>query len=402
MNKRFFSTLTLLVALCLWAWTGVRPAHAADFQVATCDNAGLLVAYNAAVAAGAGTHNVLFDANCAGQTINVTSGGNVALPALNNAAITIVIDGGGNVTLNGGAGVTNYRLAEVSNGTIELRGLIIQNFRRGQSGGAFRVNGSATAFGIITNSSFLNNTANGATIDSGAVHITTNGGGLTISNSYFSGNSAGRSGGAVTFGQGTTGSIRNSTFVNNTAVTNAGAINVLATTNVTINNVTTNGNTAPTGNAIRLNVNTANVTVRNSIFSEATPCSIIAGATFNGADNNYATAASCTGFTVDATADDFGAPTNGGGLHTTVLPPLFSNIAVNSIVGLGTCEATDQRGVSRAGQDCDAGAMEAFTPTAVTMNAIQTGTTAVPVALILAVILFGLLGLGTAVRLRQP
>ncbi|MBK8430479.1 MAG: hypothetical protein IPL28_03950 [Chloroflexi bacterium] len=86
MNKRFFSTLTLLVALCLWAWTGVRPAHAADFQVATCDNAGLLAAYNSARgSAGAGPHSVLFDANCAGTTINVTA----ALPDHNAAAVLL-------------------------------------------------------------------------------------------------------------------------------------------------------------------------------------------------------------------------------------------------------------------------------------------------------------------------
>lgn len=400
MNKRWLSSVSLLVMLGLWAWAGAKPAYAADFQVATCDNAGLLAAYNSARAsAGAGPHNVLFDANCAGATINVTA----ALPDHNVAGRTVVINGGGNVTLNGGGGASDYRLVAVNNGTIELRGLIIQNFRNGttSSGGAFRVNGTATAFGIITNSSFIGNSVFGA-IDSGAAHITTNGGGLTISNSYFANNSAGRSGGAVTFGNTSVGSITNSTFVNNTAVTSGGAIHVLNTTNVTINNVTTSGNSSPAGNALRLNVATSAATVRNSIFSEAAPCSIIGGATLTGTDNNHATAAGCTGFAVSANAGLFSpltpaAPT--ANVHPPALPPVYpTNPAVNT--GSLTCAATDQRGVSRTGLSCDAGAMEAFGPTAVTTSALQTTSTAAPSTWFVAMALFYLLGLATAVRLR--
>lgn len=396
-TKQILSLIALFVALALWGTVGVRPAEAATFQVAApCGATEFIAAYNAARTSGNPSDTVSFTANCT-FPVNITLA--AALPNMDQAK-TLIIDGTNGVdnyarvTINGGGGASDFRFLALitSGGAIEINGLILQDFRRNNSSGSvLRVNAGTTL--TIRNSSIVNNTGVGST--AGAVYATGAGATVTIRESFLGGNNSAASGGAVRYDT-ASGSIHNTTFIGNNTGNNGGAIAINDGT-VTLNNVTTHNNTASTaGTAIRV-ASTATANVNNSIFSGAGSCSIQAGGTFN-VTNSYASAAGCTGFTQNANVSDFAALTPAAptaGTHPPALPLLSTNSAVNT--GSATCEATDQRGFSRAGQNCDAGAVESFTPTAVTLSDLQLGQSAVPVAL--AVGMFLLLGLATAVRL---
>ena len=392
-HKRTFLMIALLVQ-ALWLFTAAPPAHAATFQVAApCGAPQFATAYNDARTGGDPASNtVLFD-NCpANLTINLTG----ALSNMDQTGKTVIINGNGQVRLLGNG---SSRLIQVTAGSLELHGLIIEGFNSGgSSGGAVRVNTGTTA--VIANSSIISNTT---TASGGAVYVHTNAT-LTVRNSYFSGNTAGGRGGAILFDAGG-GSISNSTFSVNTATGNGGGLDINDGT-VTINNVTFANNTGALGNSIRANTNGI-INIDNSIVAGPNGCS--AGGVPIGvinATNSYATAAGCADFTTSASVVFTGLTpaTPTFGTHPPALLLGFTvtytdNPAINT--GSLTCETSDQRGFSRVGQNCDAGAVERFTPTAVTMNHIATAPTLPPVGVMLAIFL--LLGAATAVRFaRRP
>ncbi len=245
----------LLLSLAL----APTPSHAA---VQPCTETGL----DAAVLAG-GSNTF----SCVGATtITITT--SKAISAAN-----LVLDGGGLLTISGGNAL---RIFTVNGGaSVTFRNLAINDGFLSGGGGAGILNfGTATIVGTtfsgntiastgggggaavmnvgamtVDKSSFLNNsvsTTSPATSNADGAAINNNGTSLTVSNSTFSGNSAGR-GGAIVASSGL--SIYNSTIVGNSANVTCGAGAIFAVGTTTLANTIVANNTS--GGACRPNCN---------------------------------------------------------------------------------------------------------------------------------------------------
>lgn len=254
----------------------------------------------------------------------------------------------------------------------------------GDGGGIF--NGGTLT---IARSSLSNNFATGSFNGGGGILTS---GTLTITDSTLSGNSTGGDGGGILNGGGTL-TIVNSTLSDNSADRGGGIGNVFGTT--TITNSTLSGNSANRGGGIGItNDDTAarvsfttiaensatlsgggiyvdtesTVTIKNSLVGNNTngdDCSI--SGTFTATGVNFATDASCPGFTQKTAADLNLGPLqdNGGPTHTHALQA--GSAAIDAVPAgqctdlSGTPVTTDQRKFSRPfppGGLCDAGAYE--------------------------------------------
>ena len=152
-------------------------------------------------------------------------------------------------------------------------------------GGGGLVGGAYQNKTFISDCAFTNNQVSGAGLGGGA--IGSQGGDLTISNCRFSGNSAGTSGGAISYGSGDlalppggarrdtgTLTVANSTFTNNVAASGAaggGALDVfgfnLGTAIANISGSTFTGNHATNAGGGAIVLETGTVNVGNSTFS---------------------------------------------------------------------------------------------------------------------------------------
>ena len=211
-------------------------------------------------------------------------------------------------------------------------------------GGINNNNGTLT----VTDCTFFSNDA----VNFGG-GINNNNGTLTISGSTFSGNSSNQFGGGIFNNLGIV-TIKNSTFYDNTATSFAGGIENYHGT-LTISNSTISTNSAPTGGGI-LNSSLGTLHLTNSI---------VANSASGGDCANYGTFATNINNLIE---DDSCSPTLSGDPN---LGSLVDNggitwtMALQSgspAIGAGddpTCEATDQRGVTRPqGAHCDIGAFE--------------------------------------------
>lgn len=238
--------------------------------VQACTEAGL----DAAIAAG-GTNTF----SCAGATT-------IAVSATKSISIAnLVLDGGGLLTISGsntrrifqvnagsavtfqnltisggflasgnGAGILNFGTATIVNSTFSGNSIVTGGGAAVQNVGAMTVD----------KSSFLNNSVTSLSGIADGAAINNNGTSLTVSNSTFSGNNAGR-GGAIVASTGLT--IYNSTIVGNNANVACGAGAVFAVGTTTLANTIVANNTS--GGACRPNCNGSVVAGPDSMSDNA-------------------------------------------------------------------------------------------------------------------------------------
>jgi len=296
---------------------------------------------------------ITFDPSIAGQTITLTS----QLDIDKN----LTIDGGTNkITVSGNNSVQLFYLAD--NISFSIDGLSLTD-----STGAIQTNFATTSSVLnVNNSSFINNNASGFNIG-GAI---TNPGTTTVTNSTFNGNSTLFSGGAIFSTLGSVLTVKNSTFYNNTSTSSGGAINAFLS-NLTLTNSTLFGNTAADGSD-GAHLTIANANMQNNIIANGLggglDCINPPSTNINNLINNLIEDGSCS---PTLTGDPMLGPlqNNGGTTQTMALIP--GSPAINAGDN-GTCEATDQRGITRPQTTtCDMGAYEkrapAFASTAVTL-----------------------------------
>jgi len=302
--------LCLLVCLCLALGGQARSAHAqATLIVTNCSN-------DSQLQADVSTAN----SDNAGDTITFACSGDIPLTSTLTINGSMTLDGNGqSVTLDG---QHQMQVLVINGGGLTLKGLTIANgLCDGCDGGVlFNVYGT-----------------------------------VNITNSTFSGNSAGALGGAIYNYFGTV-SITNSTFSGNSAASGGGAILNLGTLNIT--NSTFSGNSGPGLE------NAGDLTISGSIVAENQNGDCL---------NDRPT--TDKGYNLDSDSSCFTAPTsqhanpqlaalanNGGPTQTMALQQ--GSAAIDQIP-LASCPATDQRGVSRPDNGeskCDIGAYEFSDP----------------------------------------
>jgi len=246
-----------------------------------CTEAGL----DAAVAAG-GTNTF----SCVGATtITITSSKSIS-------AANLVLDGGGLLTISGG---NSLRIFTVNGGaSATFQNMAINNGYLASGNGAGILNFGTTTIantsfygntigtgggaavqnvGVMTidKSSFLNNSITSTTAIADGAAINNNGASLTVSNSTFSGNSAGRGGVIVAS---TAMSIYNSTIIGNSASVSCGAGAIFAVGTTTLANTIVADNTS--GGACRPNCNGSVAAGPDSISDNADCGATITQATF--------------------------------------------------------------------------------------------------------------------------
>ncbi len=346
-------TLILLVGLLgLVAVAGgvSRPAHAATpIVVSTCDESHL----DAAIAQ-ANTDN-------AGDTITFGCSGDIKLTSILVITGSMTLDGSGQmVTLDGNDSVKVLSMRSGVSFTLNTL-TIAHGFGDGIGGGLDNRGGTVS----ISNSTFANNSA-GRQISEGGGGLF-NAGTMSISNSTFANNSSrfdlgfpGLGGGITNAG---TMNISNSTFANNSAGTQGGGLLNYGT--VSISNSTFANNSAGTQGG-GLDNRGGTVTIGRSIVAN----------NIGGNCQNFGTITS-TGYNLESSTDcDFtsagdlqntdpklaSSPANNGG-PTQTLALRDGSLAINHIPTSACLVTTDQREVSRPqGPMCDIGAFEFRVP----------------------------------------
>jgi predicted outer membrane repeat protein len=260
----------------------------------------------------------------------------------------LTIDGPGapNLTISGN---NASRVLQVGAGvTLDLKDVTVAD-GGGVGTGAGIFNGGGTL--TVTDTMFSGNTA--GAVGSGGGAIFSIDGTLTVTNSTFSGNSArfDAGGGIRTRG---TATVTNSTFSGNSASA-GGAIFTDGAGSLTVTNSTFSGNSADFGGGI-FNGGFGTLTLRNTIVANSPSGGNCAGLIVDGGGNLQYPGTDC-GVTIPV-ADPLLLPlaNYGGPTETMALPP--GSPAVDTAV-LISCPPTDQRGVARPqGPGCDIGAFE--------------------------------------------
>jgi predicted outer membrane repeat protein len=265
--------LIVLIAFTLLTFIPTHNTHATDATVTDCTNF-----------TGAGTiSQAVTDANTGGGIITFTCSGTIIFA--NELIITanVTINSNGNTVIFDGTGNTTRLFVVNAGASLTLNGFTLQNanpnFMLGVLGGAISNEGTLT----INNSTFTNNSAGrgGAIYNVGTLTISTSTftnnsadrggaiyqytfGTLTISDSTFTNNSASDIGGAIYGYTNGTITISTSTFTNNSASSEGGAIFSNGLSTLTITNNTFTGNSADFGGAI---YNLSTLTITNNTFT---------------------------------------------------------------------------------------------------------------------------------------
>ena len=219
----------------------------------------LLAAKTAAPAAGAGTVGGGTPASCTeaaldaalagGGSVSFNCGGSHTIPLTSEKTINndTTIDGGGQITLNGGDSTRLFNLQ--NSASLTLQNITLENGFSSGDGGAIYVERLSTL--TLTDSAINNSTAaNGGAIALNGWGSSDAGGTLIVTNSSFSGNTStaaaipggGNGGGALYITGGSTATIGGSTFSNNQSV-NGGGIHILGA-NLTVTDTIFSGNIA--------------------------------------------------------------------------------------------------------------------------------------------------------------
>ncbi len=246
----------------------VTTAADSDDGSCTITTCSLRDAINAANTAG--NADISFSTSINGDTLTLTSN----LPAITAASsVNIVGNGAGTFTIDGAGKYQPFYIPGAT--SVSISGLTLQHCYNSTNGGGVGYAGAILDYGTLSVSGvdFLNNTAGvSGTAGEGAAILdaASNGSPLTITNSYFSGNTviaSGGNGGAVLSGAPLT--VTGSTFVNNAGV-NGSAVYVPLGYSATVNNSTFENNSADaTLGEGALNVS-GPLTITNSTFANNT------------------------------------------------------------------------------------------------------------------------------------
>ncbi|MDA0171763.1 hypothetical protein OJ998_21865 [Solirubrobacter taibaiensis] len=343
-------------------------AQFGDLQGAGCDGDGRCESIRAAVSASALT---------LGADTIVVPGGDFQLAqgqVLINTDVTIAGAGARNTAIRGN--VNAFRAFEVAAGvTASITGVTLRGGRGTSSGpntgfqpgGLIRNNGTLTLDRVRV-------TGGTATSGGGVANIA---GTLTINRSLIDNNTGGGDAGGLLSFNGGTVVVRNTTITGNFANTGGGFFSWgdpgFATNHTTFEHVTIAGNSSgvnyATGDVLRMG---NSIVVANSVNCQTRPTSL--GGNVEGSDDCLFETRGAQG-AVDETLTNLGGDTDVLALSTGS-PAL-------DLIPAGTCTATDQRGFPRPiGPACDAGAVEAGTPTpAITSPASGTTTEATTIEL---------------------
>lgn len=264
-----------------------------------------------------------------------------------------VLDGGGTTRVidisTGGFTVTIDSL-HIRNG----RGIVVDpaNADYSGAGAGIRVHPNVTL--NVANSLFVNNVADKhgggiAMLGSGS-----NTGSIQVTSSTFYRNSGLDGGGVLVAGNGTVSNVTDSTFVGNSVSRNGGAVNG-SFSQLRVKNSTLIDNTAAQGG------NASWVVAHTGNLIAYTPAVVPSGTICDSGPapvNNVSTDATCLSGGAPVSADSlalgFLAPWGGP-------VPTFSLGAGSSAIDAissANCSVSDQRGISRSGATCDAGAFE--------------------------------------------
>lgn len=334
----FFGSVVLLAVV----FSLTAPlAHAATIVVTNLNDSG------------AGSlRQAILDANASAEddTITFSVSGTIVLssqlPSIASASTAgkLTIDGSGQtITISGNNSVRVFSVNLGAN--LTLKNLTIAN-GSAASGGGIDNAGTVT----IQNSTLSGNSANSTGGAGGAILHQV--GTLTITNSTISGNSSHHAGGGIAIAGGATATITNSTISGNSAANFGGGINNSGST----------------------------VYIKNSIVANSTSggnCSNFG--TLNASGVNFATDASCSGFTQVTPAQlNLGALAVNPPGTTATHALQAGSVAIDAVTDCtligGGAVTTDQRGVSRPqGANCDAGAYEAQFVTTLTVTGAGTG-----------------------------
>jgi hypothetical protein len=266
----------------------------------------------------------------------------------------VVLDGEGNLTLDGDSGHRVLRVSGMT--TTELRGVTVTRGDTSASGGGIINQGTLT----LTNSTVSGNTAG-----FGAGIYNANGR-LTLANSTVSGNTAGTGGGGIYNANGGTLTLTNSTVSGNTAGFGGGG-GIINQGTLTLTSSSLSGNTATQSDGGGID-NGGTATLANSIFDG--DC---AGNTPLSGGHNVESPGNTCGF--NQTGDESGVSAEQlslGALADNGGPTLTHALAAGSVAidvippadcvdADGTPVTTDQRGEPRpetGGTMCDIGAFE--------------------------------------------
>jgi len=302
--------------------------------------------------------------NCnSGATVTFNCGGSATITITSTKIISAdtIIDGGGVITISGGNNVGVFSVPTGVNFTVQ--NLTIANgyrasFGNGYLGGGIYSGGAVT----VTNSTFSGNSAGGG----GGIYIDV--GPATVTNSTFSGNSAtgvGGTGGGIFSGGPLT--VTNSTFSGNSAGEFGGGI-YIDVGPATVTNSTFSGNFAGGGGGIGGGA----VTVTNTIVANSTSGGNCDGAVTDGGHNidddgtcgftgTGCTSTSGTSFcNISPLLDPAGLANNGGPTLTLAIEP--NSPAINagdeSVCSAPPVNDLDQRGYVRPAAGCSIGAYE--------------------------------------------
>ena len=259
----------------------------------------------------------------AGDTIVFSVSGKISLASTLPATKTLnlVINGGGNITLDGGG---SNQIFQVANGALDPKNLTLQN-GSGVNGGAI----SASATVIATNCIFQNNKASGL---GGAIYGAS---GVTIEihGSTFTSNTATMGGGAI-YGSGAV-SASGSTFTSNSSSSGAGgAIDLVDPGAVGVDTSTFSSNTsAEDGAAISNSSVTNSGNIATSTFSSNTTATGDGGAIANELVGAGIGITNCT-FVGNSAIEGAGTFNNGGiiQIHDCTFSKNFTTGADGAVV----------------------------------------------------------------------
>jgi predicted outer membrane repeat protein len=248
------------------------------------------------------------------------------------------------------------------NGVLSIQGGTLSGNSAGMRGsygfgGAIYSSSSGAAEVTITDATFSDNDA---THGGGGGAITLGGGGLSLVNTTFTGNSA-PTGGALETSSGTIARLSNSTFSGNSAAHDGGGI--WANGPLTVTNSTFSGNKAVNGGGIYNYLLGAATSLDNSILanSDGGDCG---GEALTDKGGNLVDDRSC-GFSPDSAVTTaslkLGKLANNGGPTQTIALGIGSSAigaGISSICNAYPVRGRDQRGFRRGTTRCDTGAYE--------------------------------------------
>ena len=304
------------------------------------------------------TIQTAIDAAAAGDEVKICAGTySIDTTITLGKALTITGAGSSLPTLDGG-GAT--RILDITTGgfTVSINSL---HFRNGRATGTNPYGAGIRSHPNVTlnvnDSFFVNNHADNHGGGIALIGGSSNSGSVQVARSTFYKNRAEDGGGIVVVGiTANASNVSNSTFVQNSATRNGGAINGSFSV-MRASNSTFVDNLAPQGGDTSWVVTMKGNLIAYS--SSVTPTTDVCNLSGSTPVNNVSTTTSClangeTAVTVDSLALGFLAPW--GGTVPTISIGAGST-AINAVTG-ANCSANDQRGVSRSGANCDAGAFE--------------------------------------------